>query len=69
MGAGNCYKRPFEIDSDNLKIFNQEGSRINVLIQDSFPQDTCKSYLNPEEEKAQQEVSNQKLYQQEGSPK
>ena len=67
MGSANCCKKPEEILIDEIKN-NGEGDKINVLDQDSYPQDTeyvLKANMNPEEEN----ISNQKLYEQEGSPK
>ena len=67
MGSVNCCKKPEEILIDEIKN-NGEGDKINALDQDSYPQDTeyvLKANMNPEEEN----VSNQKLYQQEGSPR
>ena len=67
MGSANCCKKPEEILIDEIKN-NGEGDKINVLDQDSYPQDTeyvLKANMNPEEEN----ISNQKLYEQEGSPR
>ena len=67
MGAANCCKKPEEIVIEQIKE-DGEGDKINVLDQDSYPQDTefvNKANINPED----QEVSNQKLYEQEGSPR
>ena len=67
MGSANCCKKPEEILIDEIKN-NGEGDKINVLDQDSYPQDTeyvLKANMNPEEEN----ISNQKLYKQEGSPR
>ncbi|MBR4260753.1 MAG: hypothetical protein IKQ33_02215 [Clostridia bacterium] len=67
MGSVNCCKKPEEILIDEIKN-NGEGDKINVLDQDSYPQDTeyvLKANMNPEEEN----ISNQKLYEQEGSPR
>ena len=70
MGAANCCKKPEEIVSNDINN-NVEGDKINA-IEDSVPQDT--EYVNNanvyyQEDKAQQEIPNQKLYEQEGSPK
>ena len=65
MGAANCCKKPEEIVSEDLKKVTEEN-KINVLDQDSYPQDTEYVYnanIYP------QEISNQKLYEQENSPK
>ena len=67
MGSANCCKKPEEILIDEIKN-NGEGDKINVLDQDSYPQDTeyvLKANMNPEEEN----ILNQKLYEQEGSPR
>ena len=67
MGSANCCKKPEEILIDEIKN-NGEGDKINVLDQDSYPQDTeyvLKANMNPEEEN----ISNQKLYEQEVSPR
>ena len=65
MGAANCCKKPEEIVSEDLKKVTEEN-KINALDQDSYPQDTEYVYnanIYP------QEISNQKLYEQENSPK
>ena len=65
MGAANCCKKPEEIVSEDLKKVTEEN-KINALDQDSYPQDTEYVYnanVYP------QEISNQKLYEQENSPK
>ena len=72
MGAANCCKKPDQIVIEEIKD-NGEGDidKINVLDQDSYPQDTelvHKVNINSEEDNAQQEVSYQKLYEQKGSP-
>ena len=67
MGSANCCKKPEEILIDEIKN-NGEGDKVNPLDQDSYPQDTeyvLKANMNPEEEN----VPNQKLYEQEGSPR
>ena len=67
MGSANCCKKPEEILIDEIKN-NGEGDKVNPLDQDSYPQDTeyvVKANMNPEEEN----VPNQKLYEQEGSPR
>ena len=67
MGSANCCKKPEEILIDEIKN-NGDGDKINVLDQDSYPQDTeyvLKANMNPEEEN----ISNHKLYEQEGSPR
>ena len=67
MGAANCCKKPEEIVIEQIKE-DGEGDKINGLDQDSYPQDTefvHKANINQEE----QEISNQKLYEQEGSPR
>ncbi len=69
MGAANCCKKPEEIVVDEIK--NGDGDKINVLDQESYPQDTeyvFNANVYPQDDKAQQEISNQKLYEQEGSP-
>ena len=63
MGAANCCKKPTEIVVEEIK--NIDEDKPNALEQDSYPQDT---ELVHKEEYSQQEVSNQKLYEQEGSP-
>ena len=71
MGSANCCKKPDEILIDEIKN-NGEGDKVNALDQDSYPQDTeyvLKANMNPEDENGQQEISNQKLYEQEGSPR
>ena len=68
MGAANCCKKPEEIVVDEIK--NGDGDKINPLDQESYPQDTeyvFNANVYPQDDKAQQE-SNQKLYEQEGSP-
>ena len=68
MGAANCCKKPEEIVVDEIK--NNDGDKINPLDQESYPQDTeyvFNANVYPQDDKAQQE-SNQKLYEQEGSP-
>ena len=68
MGAANCCKKPEEIVVDEIK--NGYGDKINPLDQESYPQDTeyvFNANVYPQDDKAQQE-SNQKLYEQEGSP-
>ena len=67
MGSANCCKKLEEILIDEIKN-NGEGDKVNPLDQDSYPQDTeyvLKANMNPEEEN----VPNQKLYEQEGSPR
>ena len=67
MGSANCCKKPEEILIDEIKN-NGEGDKVNPLDQDSYPQDTeyvLKANMNPEEEN----VPNQKLYEQESSPR
>ena len=71
MGAANCCKKPDEIVVEEIKN-NPEGEKVNALDQDSYPQDTeyvFNANVYPHDDQAQQEVSNQKLYEQEGSPK
>ena len=71
MGAANCCKKPDEIVVEEIKN-NAEGDKVNALDQDSYPQDTeyvFNANVYPQDDQAQQEVSNQKLYEQEGSPK
>ena len=71
MGAANCCKKPEQIVCEEIKE-NGEGDKMNALDQDSYPQDTeyvFNGNAYPQDDKAQQEVSNQKLYEQEGSPK
>ena len=71
MGAANCCKKPDEIVVEEIKN-NAEGDKVNALNQDSYPQDTeyvFNANVYPQDDQAQQEVSNQKLYEQEGSPK
>ena len=71
MGAANCCKKPDEIVVEEIKN-NAEGDKVNALDQDSYPQDTeyvFNANIYPQDDQAQQEVSNQKLYEQEGSPK
>ena len=63
MGAANCCKKPTEIVIEEIK--NIDDDKPNALEQDSYPQDT---ELVHREEYSQQEVSNQKLYDQEVSP-
>ena len=70
MGSANCCKKPEEIVVDEIK--NGDGDKINPLDQESYPQDTeyvFNANVYPHDDQAQQEVSNQKLYEQEGSPK
>ena len=71
MGAANCCKKPEQIVCEEIKE-NGEGDKMNALDQDSYPQDTeyvFNGNAYPQDDKAQQEVSNQMLYEQEGSPK
>ena len=71
MGAANCCKKPDEIVVEEIKN-NAEGDKVNALDQDSYPQDTeyvFNANVYPQDDQAQQEVSNQKLYEQKGSPK
>ena len=71
MGAANCCKKPDEIVVEEIKN-SPEGEKVNALDQDSYPQDTeyvFNANVYPHDDQAQQEVSNQKLYEQEGSPK
>ena len=71
MGAANCCKKPEQIVCEEIKE-NGEGDKMNALDQDSYPQDTeyvFNGNAYPQDDKAQQEVSNQVLYEQEGSPK
>ena len=63
MGAANCCKKPTEIVIEEIK--EVDGEKLNALDQDSYPKDTEKLQVD---ENYQQEVSNQKLYEQEGSP-
>ena len=69
MGAANCCKKPTEIIIEEIKYSEiekeKEKDKINPLEQDSYPQDTV---TNPKEENNQQEISNQKLYEQEIQP-
>ena len=69
MGAANCCKKPTEIIVEEIKYSEiekeKEKDKINPLEQDSYPQDTV---TNPKEENNQQEISNQKLYEQEIQP-
>ena len=60
MGAANCCKKPTEIVIEEIK--NTDEDNPNVLDQDSYPLDT---ELVHSQEYSQQEVSNQKLYDQE----
>ena len=57
MGAANCCKKPTEIHVEVIKNIDEE--KPNAIDQDSYPKDT---------ENVQQEISNQKLYEEEGSP-
>ena len=71
MGAANCCKKPEQIVCEEIKE-NGEGDKMNALDQDSYPQDTeyvFNGNAYPRDDKVQQEVSNQMLYEQEGSPK
>ena len=63
MGAANCCKKTTEIVIEEIK--EVDGEKLNALDQDSYPKDTEKLQVD---ENYQQEVSNQKLYEQEGSP-
>ena len=63
MGAANCCKKPTEIVIEEIK--KPEEEKPNALDQDSYPQDTEQVQIN---ENYIQEISNQKLYEQEGSP-
>ena len=65
MGAANCCKKPSEIVL-NDEIKQAEGEKQNAQDRDSYPQDT--EFIQ-KEEYAQQDISNQKLYEQESSPK
>ena len=65
MGAANCCKKPSEIVL-NDEIKQSEGEKQNAQDRDSYPQDT--EFIQ-KEEYAQQDISNQKLYEQESSPK
>ena len=63
MGIANCCKKPTDvIVIDEIK---NEGEKINSLDQDSYPQDT---ELVHKDDEAQQENSNQKINEEEGSP-
>ena len=64
MGAANCCKKPSEVVL-NEEIRQLEGEKQNGQDRDSYPQDT---ELVKRDEYAQQDISNQKLYEQEGSP-
>ena len=64
MGAANCCKKPSEVVL-NEEIRQLEGEKPNGQDRDSYPQDT---ELVKRDEYAQQDISNQKLYEQEGSP-
>ena len=70
MGAAFCCKKPEEIVVEEYKNSENNGDidKINAIDQDSYPKDTelvNKANIIYEE----QEVSNQKLYEQEGSQK
>ena len=65
MGAANCCKKPSEIVL-NDEIKQAEAEKQNAQDRDSYPQDT--EFIQ-KEEYAQQDISNQKLYEQESSPK
>ena len=65
MGAANCCERPSEIVL-NDEIRQVEEEKQNAQDRDSYPQDT--EFIH-KEEYAQQDISNQKLYEQENSPK
>ena len=62
MVIENCCKKPEEIVVDEIK--NGDGDKINPLDQESYPQDTeyvFKANIYPQDDKARQEISNQKL--------
>ena len=63
MGAANCCKKPSEIVL-NDEIRQAEEEKQNAQDRDSYPQDT--EFIQ-KEEYAQQDISNQKLYDQERS--
>ena len=71
MGAANCCKKPDEIVIEELKYVSPDDNKINAIDQGGFPQDTEQVYranANGEEDNGQgQIVSNQNLYEQEGT--
>ena len=64
MGAANCCKKPTEIVL-NEEIRQYEGEKQNSHDRDSYPQDT--EFIQ-KEENAQDDLFNQKLYEQDSSP-
>ena len=63
MGIANCCKKPTDVIV--IEEIKNEGEKINSLDQDSYPQDT---ELVHKDDEAQQENSNQKINEEEGSP-